>query len=336
MKTAAKYRLLAPKHDPAKDRWVVDVPRSLHGKRTRKFFRTEAEAVRASGEIAIAHSLGSNATGKKQRDTIRDLAAEFLAEKKREVKADTYRQLAWGVGMLVERFGGISPVELTEPVVKKWIDTLDLATRGKFNVFAVCKSFYRSHGVRTICRENPFYTAPAREDEGYRVAILTPDQMGKLLATEFPQWFRTFLVCGAFAGLRSIEMTRMDHGSIDWEYREILVRKSDSKQGEAAKPRSIQILPAFERHMPRDLHGSLLGGHSEKKMKTQFAVACSALGIDAWLKNCLRHSFASYHLAHFRDAAKTSFEMGHESPKLLYKTYANLVSRRDAEKWWNL
>jgi hypothetical protein len=39
-------------------------------------------------------------------------------------------------------------------------------------------------------------------------------------------------------------------------------------------------------------------------------------------------------LAHFRDAAKTAFEMGHTSPALLYQTYANCVTRREAEKWW--
>jgi integrase len=55
-----------------------------------------------------------------------------------------------------------------------------------------------------------------------------------------------------------------------------------------------------------------------------------------WPNNCLRHSFASYHLAHFRDAAKTAFEMGHESPKLLYQTYGNCVTRREAEQWWGL
>lgn len=336
MSSLPKYRLLAPKFDRNKDRWVVDVPRSLHGKRTRKFFRTEAEALRASGEIAIAHSLGTDATGKRRGDTLRDFSAEFLAEKKTEVKDDTYRQLAWGIAMLVERFGGVAPVELTEPVAKRWISTLDLTTRGRFNVFAVCKSFYRWHGVRAVCRDNPFCFSPAREDEGYRVAILTPDQMAILLKTEFPQWFRTYLVCGGFAGLRTIEMHRMDHASIDWQYKEILVRKSDSKQGEAAKPRSIQILPAFERHMARDIDGDLLHGYTEKRMAKCLGIAATALKLDGWLKNSLRHSFASYHLAHFRDAVRTAFELGHESPKLLYKTYANLVSRRDAEKWWNL
>ena len=335
MSSLPKYRLLAPKFDQHKERWVVDVPRSLHGKRTRKFFRTEAEAIRASGEIAIAHSLGTNATGKRRGTTLRDLSAEFLAEKKIEVKKDTYRQIAWGVSLLVERFGGVAPVELTEPIAKKWIDSLDYTTRGKFNIFAVCKSFYRWHGVRAVCRDNPFFSAPAREDEDYRVAILTPDQMKTLLKHKFPQWFRTYLVCGGFAGLRTIEMLRMDHAAIDWEYNEILVRKSDSKQGEAAKPRSITILPAFDRHMDR-LEGDLLKGWNKNQMRNALRKATELLNLDGWLRNTLRHSFASYHLAHFRDAAKTAFELGHESPKLLYKTYANLVSRRDAEKWWNL
>jgi hypothetical protein len=64
--------------------------------------------------------------------------------------------------------------------------------------------------------------------------------------------------------------------------------------------------------------------------------ACRLIGVEdgVWPSNCLRHSFASYHLAHFRDAAKTAFEMGHTSPALLYQTYANCVTRREAEKWW--
>jgi len=49
----------------------------------------------------------------------------------------------------------------------------------------------------------------------------------------------------------------------------------------------------------------------------------------------VRHSFASYHLAHYKDATKTAFLVG-TSRRLLYETYANLVSRRDAAKWREL
>jgi integrase len=61
-----------------------------------------------------------------------------------------------------------------------------------------------------------------------------------------------------------------------------------------------------------------------------------ALKWKQWKKNCLRHSFASYALAYSRDAAKTAYEMGHTSPALLYKEYANAVTRKEAEEWWSL
>lgn len=54
-----------------------------------------------------------------------------------------------------------------------------------------------------------------------------------------------------------------------------------------------------------------------------------------WPANCLRHSFDFYHLAHYKDTVQTAFLMG-TSPRLLYETYANQVSRRDAAKWWEL
>ena len=60
------------------------------------------------------------------------------------------------------------------------------------------------------------------------------------------------------------------------------------------------------------------------------------LGKDRFPQNSLRRSFASYYVAHFKDATKTAFEMGHTNPKLLYETYANAVSRRDAALWCSL
>jgi hypothetical protein len=37
----------------------------------------------------------------------------------------------------------------------------------------------------------------------------------------------------------------------------------------------------------------------------------TAAGIGHWPRNALRHSFASYHIAHFRDAAALALKMGH-------------------------
>ena len=49
-----------------------------------------------------------------------------------------------------------------------------------------------------------------------------------------------------------------------------------------------------------------------------------------WPHDCLRHSFGSYHLAHFKDAARTALEMGHKSTIMLFSNYWARVSEKDA------
>lgn len=335
------YETLRPRFYPAKGYWAVDIPARLNnGKRVRKFYATETEAAKASAEMSISHGMGQLTAPESGKETIASLAARWLAGNHLKVQAgrlskDTYRQQAWGVGMLVEKFGHAAPADLKRGLVSAWIDALDLTTRGRFNVFAVCKTFLNSDLVFDHCPVNPFRTPPPKQDKDHRVPILTPRQMAALLKGDFPQWFRNWLVCGAFAGLRTIETLRMDHSSFDFAYNEILVKKAESKQGEAAKPRTVTMLPAFKRHMPKQ-KGMIMLGYTEKRFRKCLAGAKRILKEEKWLKNALRHSFASYHLSQFKDAARTSFEMGHENPKLLYSTYANLVARRDAAKWWEL
>lgn len=340
MKTST-YDTLRPRFYEARQCWAVDVPARLNnGKRVRKFYGSETEAAKASAEMSISHGMGKLTTPDSGKATIASLAARWLAGNSMKVVAgrlskDTYRQQAWGVGMLVEKFGHAAPADLKRGLVSSWIESLDFTTRGRFNVFAVCRTFFGSDLVFDHCEVNPFRTPPPRQDKDYRLRILTPPQMGDLLEVDFPRWFKNWLVCGAFAGLRTVEIMRMSHSSFDFGFDEILVKKAEAKQGQAAKPRTVTILPSFKRHMPQQ-KGMIMAGYTEKYFRKHLGEAARVLGEEAWLKNSLRHSFASYHLSEFKDAARTSFEMGHESPKELYNTYANLVARRDAAQWWAL
>jgi len=47
----------------------------------------------------------------------------------------------------------------------------------------------------------------------------------------------------------------------------------------------------------------------------------------------LRHGFASYHLAHFKDAAKLALELGHNDQELLFRHYRELVKPEAAAKY---
>jgi len=345
----ANLKALIPKFDRKLSRWVIDVPKVLNeGKRKRMFFKEASDANKAHAELvfSLAHT-GAIPSKAQPGETTAHFIAQFLAKKSLEVAPDTLRQLKWALLRLSEAHGMKRPEDLQHNQMRKWVDALKLTTRGRFNVFAVCRDFFNSPDVRRIVPDNPFCDAPPKKDKGSRLAILTIDQMKTLIEHQWPDWFKAWLVAGAFAGLRTREIFSIPASAIDWEYDEIVIRHEDAKQGEAARPRSATIYEPLKRHMPRrEAHKALVDGWSKKRWKPVIREACRIIGVEPtpspsgimslkWPDNCLRHSFASYHLAHFKDTVQTAFLMG-TSPRLLYETYANQVSRRDAAKWWEL
>ena len=336
----ANLQALIPRFDRKLARWVIDIPKALNaGKRRRMFFQDAADANKAHAELvfSLAHT-GAIPSKAQAGETSAHFVAAFLAKKSVEVEKETLRQLKWGLLKFSEAHGTKRPQDLDAVAMRRWVDKLPLTTRGRFNVFAVCRDFFSSPAMRALVPQNPFSDAPPKKDKGARLRILTVPEMRALLAHEWPDWFRAWLVAGAFAGLRTREIFAVNNSAIDWEYDEIVIRHQDAKQGEAARPRSATIYEPFKHHMPRgDADKPLVHGWSKKRWKPVIREACQVIGVESleWPANCLRHSFASYHLAHYKDATKTAFLMG-TSPRLLYETYANLVSRRDAAKWWEL
>jgi hypothetical protein len=67
-----------------------------------------------------------------------------------------------------------------------------------------------------------------------------------------------------------------------------------------------------------------------------FDAARVAAGIDEWPDNALRHSFASYHVAHFKDAKSLALEMGHIDSGMLFNNYRALVKPAEAERYWEI
>ena len=55
-----------------------------------------------------------------------------------------------------------------------------------------------------------------------------------------------------------------------------------------------------------------------------------------WPDNALRHSFATYHLAHHKNAAELALHMGHTSPALIFAHYREVVSDKDGAAYWRL
>jgi integrase len=67
-----------------------------------------------------------------------------------------------------------------------------------------------------------------------------------------------------------------------------------------------------------------------------FDQARAAAGIHNWPENALRHSFASYHLAHFKNAADTALQLGHHDSRITFAHYRELVKPKEAARYWNI
>jgi integrase len=139
------------------------------------------------------------------------------------------------------------------------------------------------------------------------------------------------IALAAFAGIRTAELRRLNWHDIDLVrgYVNIAATKAKTAQRRLIKmePNLLAWLAPFAKKT-----GPLWTG-DENLYMSQMTRREQVAGI-TMPHNCLRHSFASYHLAKYQDAARLSLDMGHTSPKLIFNTYREVVYPEAAEKYF--
>src|SRR6266853_1907976 len=136
---------------------------------------------------------------------------------------------------------------------------------------------------------------------------------------------------GLFAGLRRAEIERLNWEDVRLDDGFIEVKASKSK---TASRRLVPIQPNLAewlapyrtrrgRICPQNLQKHINDDRDRSQLRAE------------WPQNALRHSFGSYHLARFRDAAKLALEMGN-SPATIFRHYRQLVKPKQAERYWKI
>ncbi len=129
------------------------------------------------------------------------------------------------------------------------------------------------------------------------------------------------MAIGAFAGLRRAELERLDWSEIlfDADLIEVTAKKSKT-----ARRRFIKIQPNLrEWLLPVRKHK---GKITPANFRKHFDALRTAARIAEWPDNALRHSFASYHIAHFGNTGELALEMGHTDSGLIFRHYRELDS----------
>lgn len=288
-----------------------------------------------------------------QRRAVADVVAELIAVKESRSKSARYiGDLRARLTRFAKSFGadastitepdrkdadgkdtrnrGVDIATITTADVQNWLDGVKSAPQTVKNFRTVLHGLFSFAEARGYVFKggNAVADTESISANGGKIEIFTPDEITKLLKAASKE-FLPFIALGAFAGLRSAEITRLAWGEIDVAGGFITVAADKAK---TKARRLVPILPNLAQWLARYSRqtGRVWKGNENDLQDAR--AACVKAADTAWKDNACRHSFISYRLANIQNAAQVALEAGN-SPAVVFRHYRELV-KPDAAKTW--
>ena len=280
--------------------------------------------------------------------TVPDVVAEFLKVKESRGASDRYmKDLRSRLEHFAEDFKK-DACNVTTADIQDWLDGQNLKPQNYRNFRTVSHTLFQFAVARGYAADNPVEGVERVKVNSGDTEVFTPLEITRLLEAarrDFPN-FLPSLAIGAFAGLRSAEIERLEWSDIHLGERFIVVGASK------AKTASRRIVPISDNlagwlRPYAEQKGMIWPGTHDAFYDAQKDTA-EATGIKGdpekgtkalppvkWKSNALRHSFASYRFAQTGDAGRVAGELGN-SAVVVHRHYRELVTPADAEKWFNV
>lgn len=184
-----------------------------------------------------------------------------------------------------------------------------------------------AYGMRQEwCDSNPVARIEVPMAEEKPVAPLSTDEVARLNATAQGRRFRDMrfsLSLLLYSGVRPAEVERISPEDVCWEDRQVIIRPQKSKTG-GGRVVPLRALPGLRRQDCR----------VPRNWQNRWLALRRAAGFTHWVPDVCRHTFASYHAAHFRNLPELQLEMGHRDLSLLRSRYMAPASRKAARQFW--
>lgn len=168
-------------------------------------------------------------------------------------------------------------------------------------------------------------------ESDFVIDIFTPDEMEKLLKHAEPVLVPV-LAIGAFAGLRTAEIERLDWAEVNLKTRLIEVK------AQKAKTRARRLVPITKNLAtwlkPLAQSAGKVWPQSAPYLFELQREAGKAAGVP-WKHNALRHSFISYRLALVKGVDQVALEAGN-SAQMIFQHYRELVTEKAAKAWFGI
>jgi integrase len=214
----------------------------------------------------------------------------------------------------------------------RWLDGLKVGPRTTKNFRTILYTLFQfaeAHGYVSKGMNPVAGVERTSGKHGGPIEIFTPLEMAALIKAASKELLPA-LCLGAFAGLRSAEIERLDWKNVDLAAGLIEVAAEKTK---TRSRRLVPILPNLAAWLtPYCRRKGRVWNGNQLDLSEARAVVVKKSGV-AWKNNGLRHSFISYRLAQIQNAAQVSLEAGN-SPAMVFQNYRELVKPEAATAWF--
>lgn len=262
--------------------------------------------------------------------TVAEVVAELIENRRSSNASELYlRDLRV---RLEKRFASAFKVpisSITTADLQHFIDTLDGKPRTKKNFLTTIGTLFGFAKNKSYVPENHpgISKVEFKSNERADIKIFSVTEMETLLKCARPEIIPV-LAIGAFAGLRSEEIKRLQWNAVHFAEGYIEVGANIAKKGQRrivtiSSNLSQWLLPYRQATGPVYPFSNLAG---------QFAKLSKAANIP-WLKNGLRHSFISHRVAVTDSLDKVAIEAGN-SATIIRSHYLRMVTADQGQRWF--
>ncbi len=292
---------------------------------------------------AVDFFISRNPAGMPKK-TVQEAVDEIIAIKTKAGKSDVHLK------DLTSRLGAFATAaqmnisDVSGSTIEAYLDAMEATGRTKLNHFRHIRTLFRFCVRRKYLSKEALEEIEAVEkpkEDLTDIQIFSPEEIRVALDTVRPELV-PWLAIGAFAGLRSAELQRLDWSKVNLKERHIEVTAAIAK---TASRRLVPITDNLAAWLadhakesgpvtPFDNMAKQIGWLVDDVNEVLRTSKNPALKKFEWKRNALRHSFISYRLAVLKDVAQVSLDAGN-SPNMVFRHYRQLVTENEGKKWFD-
>lgn len=328
-------------HYPARPKtpWKLEIRAATAGRRVRKFYAAEAEAF-SEGRRLCEQIKAKGADSLKTPEGMAVERAVRMFNSQFQDYSKSHSEKVEKVTRWIARdFKG--PLESVTPVrCLEWFRSIAGSSTSRATVFRYARLFFNWCVKVDMLAKSPWRPVVCPQSTPKR-NILSAAEMKTLLAEEMSGHLLASILLGGFAGLRTVEIQRLQWQDVSRG--QIYIGPEVAKQKKKGnRERLVDMTEPLKKRMKifAGKRGPLIPVTEAEFYKERRALVkrlrnSGKLNWKTFPENSLRHSFATYHLGKSGNPGTTAYQMG-TSIQLVVSTYAVPARRSDWRGWWKI